>query len=81
MNVDFLASASASGLVTKRPDDERYAFVELNVEIDLELEPVPLHEELVALLEKAERDCFVGASLQPSPTYRWRINGADVERT
>jgi uncharacterized OsmC-like protein len=74
--LDFLASASASGLVTKRADDERYAFVELNVEIDLELEPVPPREELAALLEKAERDCFVGASLNPAPTYRWRVNGS-----
>ena len=73
--VDFLASASASGLVTKRPEDGRYAFVELYVEIDLELEPVPEHEELAALLVKAERDCFVGASLNPSPVYRWRVNG------
>lgn len=79
-SVDFLASASATGLVTKRPDDGRYAFVELNVEIELELEPVPPHDELVALLEKAERDCFVGASLKPSPTYRWRVNGAELER-
>jgi organic hydroperoxide reductase OsmC/OhrA len=76
--VDFLATASASGLVTKRPSDERYAFVELNVEIDLELEPVPGHEELTALLAKAERDCFVGASLNPSPAYRWRVNGLSV---
>jgi organic hydroperoxide reductase OsmC/OhrA len=73
--VDFVASASASGLVTKRPDDGRYAFVDLDVEIDLELEPVPPGEELAALLVRAERDCFVGASLDPSPVYRWRVNG------
>ena len=74
--VDFLATASASGLVTKRPGDGRYAFVELNVEIDLELEPVPARDELTALLAKAQRDCFVGASLTPSPAYRWRVNGS-----
>ena len=74
--VDFLATASASGLVTKRPGDGRYAFVELNVEIDLELEPVPARDELTALLAKAQRDCFVGASLSPSPAYRWRVNGS-----
>ena len=76
--VDFLASASASGVVTKRFDDERYAFVELDVEIDLELEPVPQGEELTALIAKSERDCFVGASLDPSPRYRWRVNGTEV---
>ena len=76
--IDFLAKASASGVVTKRADDGRYAFVELDVEIDLELEPVPPRAELTALLAKAERDCFVGASLEPSPRYRWRVNGAHI---
>jgi organic hydroperoxide reductase OsmC/OhrA len=76
--IDFLAKASASGVVTKRADDGRYAFVELDVEIDLELEPVPPREELTALLAKAEWDCFVGASLEPSPRYRWRVNGAHI---
>jgi uncharacterized OsmC-like protein len=76
--VDFLASASASGTVTRREEDGRYAFVELNVELDLELEPGPPGEELAALLAKTERDCFVGASLEPSPRYRWRVNGTAV---
>jgi uncharacterized OsmC-like protein len=70
--VDYVADASASGRVTKRESDGRYAFVDLDVELDLELEPVP--EDVAALLDKAERDCFVGASLQPSPRYHWRVN-------
>ena len=73
--IDFVASAGASGMVTRRPEDGRYGFVELDVEIDLELEPVPPGDELAALLAKAERDCFVGASLKPSPRYRWIVNG------
>lgn len=76
--LDFLASGSASGLVTKRPEDGRYAFVELDVEIDLELEPVPPGEELTALIEKAERDCFVGASLTIPAAYRWRVNDTEI---
>jgi uncharacterized OsmC-like protein len=76
--VDFLAAANASARVTKRDTDGRYAFVELDVEIDLELEPMPL--DLGELLDKAERDCFVGASLTPHPHYCWRVNGRDVER-
>jgi uncharacterized OsmC-like protein len=72
--VDFLASASASGRVTKSEEDERYAFVEFDVEIDLELEPAPPGDELDALLKRAERDCFVGASLNPAPRYHWRVN-------
>lgn len=73
--VDLLASASAEARVAKRTEDERYAFVETDVRIDLELEPVP--EELPALLDKAERDCFVGASLRTPPRYHWRVNGRD----
>ena len=76
--IDFTASASASGLVTRRAEDDRYAFVHFDVELDLELEPEPPGDELAALLAKAERDCFVGASLEPSPRYRWRVNGREV---
>jgi len=75
--IDVLASASATGMVTRRAEDERYAFVEIDVELDLELEQAPPNEELSALLANAERDCFVGTSLNPSPHYRWRINGAE----
>ena len=74
--IDFVANASASAMVTRRASDGRYAFVEIDVELELELEPVPPGEELAALLAKAERDCFVGASLQPSPRYHWSVNGA-----
>jgi len=73
LGVDFTAAGRASARVTKRGDDERYAFVELDVDVDLELEPVP--DDLRELLDRAERDCFVGASLRPSPRYRWRVNG------
>jgi organic hydroperoxide reductase OsmC/OhrA len=75
---DFLASASAAGVVTKRQEDGRYAFVEIDVGLDLELEPFPPGDELRALIERAERDCFVGASLDPPPRYRWRINGEEL---
>lgn len=74
--IDFVANASASAMVTRRASDGRYAFVEIDVELELELEPVPPDEQLAALLAKAERDCFVGASLQPSPRYHWNVNGA-----
>ena len=30
------------------------------------------------LLSKAERDCFVGASLTAKPRYRWTVNGEEV---
>jgi uncharacterized OsmC-like protein len=78
LGIDFVANASAAGMVTRRPEDSRYAFVEFEVELDLELDPAPPGEELAALLAKAERDCFVGASLKPSPSYSWRVNGKEV---
>ena len=74
--VDFVGTGRASARVTKRGDDGRYAFVEIDVDIDLELEPVP--NDVRALLDKAERDCFVGASLHPSPRYGWRVNGTSI---
>jgi uncharacterized OsmC-like protein len=76
--VDFVVSARAWALVTRAAPDERYAFVEIDVELDLELEPVPPSGELQELLALAERDCFVGASLSPPPRYRWRVNGTEI---
>jgi uncharacterized OsmC-like protein len=76
-----VASASASGrtLVTKRETDDRYALVDteadLTVEIAPELEPAALAD----LLALAERDCFVGSSLTAKPRYRWVVNGHAVQ--
>ena len=75
LEIDFVADGSASAVITRRPEDGRYGFVEIDVKLDLALDPVPPGEELAALLAKAERDCFVGASLKPSPSYSWRVNG------
>jgi len=77
-HIDFVASARAKALVTRPAPDERYAFVEIDLEIDLELEPVPETDALRELLGLAERDCFVGASLRPHPNYRWSVNGRSL---
>jgi organic hydroperoxide reductase OsmC/OhrA len=66
------ASGSAQGRVTKRPEDGRYAFVEIDVQIDAEL--TPRASDTTDLVEKAERDCFVGASLTLAPHYTWRLS-------
>jgi organic hydroperoxide reductase OsmC/OhrA len=65
------ATGSARALVTRRESDGRYAVGETGVELDVTLEPKPGKDELADLLAKAERDCFVGASLTVKPTYRW----------
>jgi uncharacterized OsmC-like protein len=65
------ASGSARAMVTKRESDDRYALVEAEVALDVRLVPLPGDDELTELLAKAERDCFVGASLSLKPVYRW----------
>jgi organic hydroperoxide reductase OsmC/OhrA len=62
---------SARSLITKRESDDRYAVVEIEVDLDVRLSPQPGEHELAELLAKAERDCFIGASLTAKPTYRW----------
>jgi uncharacterized OsmC-like protein len=70
-----VAAATASGTVTRR-DDGRYGFVEIDCALDVEIDPEP--DALEELLDRAEWGCFIGASLVPKPTYRWRVNGRDV---
>lgn len=67
---------SARTLVTRRETDERYAIVETEVELAVELEPEP--DALAELLKLAERDCFVGSSLTAKPGYRWTVNGRTI---
>src|SRR5439155_25893370 len=69
------ARGSARTLITRRESDGRYALVATEVELDVRLEPEPGETELAELLAKAERDCFVGASLTAPPAYRWLVGG------
>jgi uncharacterized OsmC-like protein len=77
-NVQATAAASASGVVTKRPTDGRYAFVEVDIALDVEVDPPLDDEALRTLLGKAERDCFIGASLTATPRYRWTVEGEEI---
>jgi organic hydroperoxide reductase OsmC/OhrA len=72
--LDATADASARGVVMKRGDDGRYAFVEIDCEVDVDLDPLS-GEALGELLARAERDCFIAASLAVKPRYAWRVNG------
>jgi organic hydroperoxide reductase OsmC/OhrA len=71
-------TSTAQGVVTKRDEDGRYAFVEIDVRLDVELERAVAGDEVQALLAKAERDCFVGASLTAKPSYHWVVNGEAI---
>jgi len=72
------SSAAATGRVTRRATDGRYAFVELECRLEVELDPAPDAETQHAVLGKAERDCFVGASRVAPVQYSWRVNGSDA---
>ena len=69
------SAAKASGIVTRRESDGRFAFVEIAVDADVTLDTALPDDDLDALLHKAQRDCFVGASLSLTPTYNWTVNG------
>jgi organic hydroperoxide reductase OsmC/OhrA len=79
-SVRVSGGAAAEGVVARQDDDGRYAFVELECGLDVELDPLPDGEGLATLLDLAERDCFVGASLTAKPRYEWRVNGEVVAR-
>ncbi len=73
-----MSSAGATGRVTKRSTDGRYAFVDLECRLDVELAPPPDGETQRTLLAKAERDCFVAASFVAPTRYLWRVNGVET---
>ena len=62
----------------QRESDGRYAFVELEVVLDVELDPAPDEESVLELVSNAERDCFVGSSLLAEPRYAWTVNGESI---
>jgi organic hydroperoxide reductase OsmC/OhrA len=70
---DLTARGCARGTVTKPEGEERFRFVQIDVEIDAELDPRPEPDALAQLLERAERDCFVGSSLVAKPAYSWHV--------
>ena len=78
--VDVLSSSgSVRTLVTRRERDGRYALVETEVDLAVEVAPEPASEALSELLALAERDCFIGSSLTAKPSYRWTVNGRPIE--
>jgi len=64
---------SARALFARRESDGRYAATEIDVELGIALRTQPGEDELRELLGKAERDCFVGASLTAKPRYDWSL--------
>lgn len=74
--IEVNGSSEARAEVAQRDTDGRFAFVHIKVDADVTLTPKPQSpRELVA---KAERDCFVGASLTAKPRYHWTVNGEEL---
>jgi uncharacterized OsmC-like protein len=70
-------SATAEGHVNRR-EDGTWGFVHIDCAVDMTLDPELPPPELAGLIARAEEGCFVGQSLVPHPTYRWRVNGVDL---
>jgi organic hydroperoxide reductase OsmC/OhrA len=79
--ISVTARAAARGTVSRRPADGRHAFSGIEVQLDVELDPEPDADVVGALLAKAERDCFIGASLREAPRYEWRVCGRPAAAT
>jgi uncharacterized OsmC-like protein len=73
-----IGSGTAHGVVTRREEDGRYAFVEIDATFDVQLAPAPEPETLEELLGRAEAGCFVGNSLTAKTRYHWIVNGDEV---
>jgi organic hydroperoxide reductase OsmC/OhrA len=78
LGISSRGGGRSAGTITKRDADGRYAFVEIEAALEVELEPEPAMDDLRELIGKAERDCFISASLAVAPRYVWRVNGALV---
>jgi uncharacterized OsmC-like protein len=76
--VNCTGAGEARGVVTKREDDGRYAFVEIDASFDVQLAPALDGDALRELVARAEVGCFVGNSLSVKPRYHWTINSKEV---
>ena len=76
--LDVAASGRAHGVVTKRDDDGRYAFVRIDVHFELELDAATDPDAVKELVARAEKGCFVGNSLIARPAYQWTVNGEPI---
>ena len=76
--LEVAASGSAHGVVTKRDDDDLYAFVAIDTHFEVALDPATDSDAIRDLVARAEKGCFVGNSLVARPTYDWTVNRGRV---
>jgi organic hydroperoxide reductase OsmC/OhrA len=77
-DITLSATAYAAGTVTLRAEDDRYGFTDFECRMEVDIADELPDDQLRPLLESAEWGCFVGASLDPAPRYKWRVNGRDL---
>lgn len=77
-DIEATAEAHVHGVVTRREEDGRYAFVDVELALDVVLDPPLAGDDLRELLTKAERGCFIGNSLATPPRYRWTVEGEEI---
>lgn len=71
-------SGTAHGVVTKREEDGRYAFVEINASLYVQLTPALAADVLLEFVRRSEVGCFIGNSLSVEPHDHWTINGEPI---
>jgi len=76
--VDAVGAGRAHGTVTKREADGLYAFVDIESQLEVELEPPPERDVVRELIAEAERGCFVSNSLESHPRHQWTVNGEEI---
>ena len=76
--LNSIGAGSAHGLVTRRDEDDLYAFVDIETTLEVDLAPAPEGAALDELVAKAEHGCFVSNSLTARPRHRWIVNGQEV---
>ena len=65
------ATGSAHGTITKTATTAATASSRSSVRLDVQLSRARTTRDLIV---KAERDCFVGASLTVKPEYEWHVS-------
>jgi len=76
--LDVVGQGRAYGTVTKRESDGLYAFVDIESQLAIELDPPPERDAMRELIAKAERGCFVSNSLETEPRHHWTVNGEEI---
>jgi uncharacterized OsmC-like protein len=76
--LEWSSAGAAHGVVTKRAEDGRYAFVDIETTFEVSLDPPPDQAAVRSLVAKAEHGCFVSNSLKATPRHRWIVNGDEI---